>query len=137
MEVLKYKSDHNNVLQLDCFPVIRLDSGKYKPDMRVVVEVAGKRLGVAQCVQHTSKYFNTITDSMAFTLVGKPAAYLKEVLRKVYHGRGIDWQRQRISYMHFKWVERFSDTPVTNDARKPQPVQGTLGISCRAYQTQV
>jgi hypothetical protein len=128
METLKYSSDQNNVLRLECFPSVRIDKGKYALGGRYLLQKGNRVLGIVQCVRHQSIYMRHVTDSLSFTITGKEAPYMQEVMRRMYPGT--DWQRERISYMHFRWVERYPD-------HQPVAVQTSLEIGCRRHRDQV
>jgi hypothetical protein len=126
METLKYSSDTNNLLHLDCFPSVRMDKGKYQLHGRYLLQKGNRVLGIVQCVRHQPIYLRHLTDSLSLTITGREAPYMQEIMRRMYPGT--DWQRTRISYMHFRWVERFTD-------KAPVAVQGSLGLGARPHTT--
>ncbi|QCR23103.1 hypothetical protein [Pontibacter sp. SGAir0037] len=131
METLKYSSDPNNLLHLECFPAVRVDSGKYKLEQQYKVQLGSKEIGVVQCVRSQDILLRHITDSLSLTITGKEAAYMKAVLKKMYPNT--DWYRQKICYMHFKWVERFQNAVITEHVPKQIAVQTSLGLTARSY----
>jgi hypothetical protein len=95
----------NGMYLNDCFRLIKPISDKHVVGAVFEVKeelIDGVSLGFAKIVTVNRIEFKNINDSLSFSIINKPAPYLKSVLQKIYPIKESDL----VHLMNLQWTER-------------------------------
>ncbi len=147
-ETLKidFTRNWNGKLSCEAFGTVRLDNEKFQPGRRYAIWLKGALLGTAECVGVYRLTMAEVSDRIAWFDVGRPAAYLREVLIRMYANKGITWEKQQLAHVLLRWEQREPQwaelvapvppktpapappTDTVTQTPKPVAIQTTLGL---------
>ena len=112
---------------LSVFPVIRLDKDEYKvgKKYRIVLvnknDVPIREYGVAEIKSKKTFYLSKVNDEIALVDSGYGKDEFIEIVEKMYKGKGVNFRRDMLAMLFFKYVENdlFQNADLVEDKGYP------------------
>ena len=98
MNVLNFSHNWNNKLDCKAFTTLRI-SNKFELEETIQIKLKGKPIeGVFQCKDKRIFKLDDINEFIARLDTGYSASECKEILKKMYKNKNIDWSKQDIFF---------------------------------------
>ncbi len=102
MNEINFSYNWNRKLCCQCLTTLRL-SGKHNLDDVVMITLKDKERGLAVVVDKQEISLNMITDSLAYIDTGYNADQTKDILKKMYKNKNVNWDTQVIYFYVLKY----------------------------------
>jgi len=109
MKEIDFSYNWNNKLDCKAFTSLRL-SDRFDVGEQVRVTLHHKKKFFAEVVDKRWILLDEINEYIARIDTGYSAEECKDILRKMYKGRNVDWSKQKIYHYLFKKVEYVDDS---------------------------
>lgn len=118
MQTISYSQNWNGRIFLDNFSDVRLrDDEKFYIGNTLNIMLKGSSVGEVEIVAMRFFRFKQITDVLAWTICGKPAPYLAEVLKRLYKSEtDINPETELVHLvLHYKYRHIQNQSPFLQD----------------------
>lgn len=118
MQTISYSQNWNGRIFLDNFSDVRLpDDEKFFIGNSLKIMFKGCEVGEVEIVAMRVFKFKQISDVLAWTIVGKPAAYLAEVLKRLYKSESEITPETDLIHLvlHYKYRNINNQSPFLQD----------------------
>lgn len=105
MNEIKYSNNWNKKLDCDVFTTIRISNDKYQVGSEYSVNLRNREYKRVTIIGKKTILMSDINDWIAGLDAGMGAEEFKRFLKKMYHGKNLNWETQKLDFILQKTIK--------------------------------